>query len=231
VLCGSLGKEPGATFVAEPITSFASIATLTVALVLAGCGSGSAPVEAPAPPVEDPGVAPFAPVEPDPAGASSKPRLHPVEEPPTSAPGPGGPPAEAPPAAPSEPSAPTEYDPPSEVQAHGAFGAPTEPPSSASTLGSPGVPSPTPVPTQTRSEGATAAVIRAYLAQSFIYEWWYTRIREVMVRGRTAVVSSWHLGQTRPALTARTICRAILHSHRVDEVRVRYQSRHAVDCP
>lgn len=74
-----------------------------------------------------------------------------------------------------------------------------------------------------RSAFGIAAEIRAHLAQRFLYASWYPEIREVKVGRGTATVSTWHLGGSDAEGTARRICAAVLGTHQVQTVRVRYE--------
>lgn len=206
---------------AENNLTLAAIVSLAAALLFAGCGSS---------PVEEPEVLPSAPVEPHPGVAPVETPRRPVPHPVTPAPGPRGPPVEGAPPAEPPPASVSAEDLPAGTQIQGSGAAPPEPSPHVS-MGVPGVPGPVPTRPQTRSGGGAAAVLRAYLARRFIYAWWYSRIREVTVRHRSATVSSWHLGQKDPDLTARKICQAVLSSHRVAKVRVRYKPGYSVDCP
>lgn len=116
-------------------------------------------------------------------------------------------------------------------QGRGAFAAPTEyalpavGSSSVETLSEPaGI--------EARRSLRKEAAIRTYLADRFIFEAWYSQVREIVVRdGSAAVFATLSSGGEGRAGIANEICTAVLASGLVGEVRVRDGPRFSVACP
>jgi hypothetical protein len=89
-----------------------------------------------------------------------------------------------------------------------------------------GAPSPEP-----RSSTPTEAAIRAYLARKFVYEGWYSSVGKIDVKHHVALVSTSFRDGAKSRQAAREVCPAVLSSHYVGRVVVRYGPGLAKACP
>jgi hypothetical protein len=81
-----------------------------------------------------------------------------------------------------------------------------------------------------RSSSPQAAAIRSYLATYFTFQSWYPAVDQVQTAGNTAEISATLPGNTTGRQSALQICEAVLRSHRISKVTVRYSST-SVSCP
>ena len=86
-------------------------------------------------------------------------------------------------------------------------------------------------PPETRSSSPAEAAIRGYLGRRFVYEGWYSSVGKINVKHHVALVStSLHDGaESRRA--ASKVCSAVLSSHVVRRVVVRYGPGLGKACP
>jgi hypothetical protein len=86
-------------------------------------------------------------------------------------------------------------------------------------------------PPEPRPGTGSAAAIRTYLARAFLYEGWYANVGEIAVAGHTATVSAALERGRKSHQVADEVCTAVLSSHDVRKVIVRYESGSEDSCP
>jgi hypothetical protein len=96
-----------------------------------------------------------------------------------------------------------------------------------------GAPSPDPGANRVAApypDSASGASIRRYLAERFLYETWYGSVRNVTAKSSTATISVDLPEDASGEADARRVCSAVLSSHRVLRVVVRYRAPAPVVC-
>ena len=86
-------------------------------------------------------------------------------------------------------------------------------------------------PPETRPSSPAEAAIRSYLGRRFVYEGWYSSVGKINVAHQAAHVSTSLRDGAKSRQAAREICSAVLRSHYVSRVVVRYGSGLARACP
>jgi hypothetical protein len=83
----------------------------------------------------------------------------------------------------------------------------------------------------TRDAAQAAPAIREFLAERYIYAYWYPNVRTVETTRDAAVIGATIAAGHSASTTAEAICQAILGSHWVTHAAVRFATvRHSVTC-
>jgi hypothetical protein len=89
---------------------------------------------------------------------------------------------------------------------------------------------PPPEPSAEPPSAISSAAVRAYLARRFLYEAWYTKIRNVTMKRRRVILRASLPRDRRGKATARAICTAALEWRRVTKALVEYGSGSFLAC-